>query len=139
MGNDVLSGGDGSDYLSGGFGDDLLVGGNGNDTLLGGELNTSGSVAQIDRLDGGTGADAYIVQYMYSRFGNSDYALIKGFSTANDVIELGSGSHTLSATGGALPGGTGIYSSSGDLLAIVEGYGAGSLNLGASYFAYNYA
>ena len=138
VGNDILSGGAGNDQLTGEAGNDLLVGGNGNDTLVGGVLGTN-SGAAVDTLDGGAGADAYVVQYMYSSFGNSDYALIRGFNTANDVIELGGGSHSIATTNGALPNGAGIYNSGGDLLAVVEGYSANSLNLDASYFAKNYA
>ena len=135
--NDTLSGGDGNDTLTGGSGRDFLVGGAGNDVLIGGVLDSGDTVAAVDTLDGGSGRDRYVVQYMYGEFGSSDYALIKGFNTAQDVIELGNDNYAIAATTGALPRGAGIYSSSGDLLAIVEGYS--SLNIGASYFAYNYA
>lgn len=134
-GNDILSGGDDNDTLIGGNNNDLLVGGAGDDILNGGNLFSSGnSIAQIDTLDGGAGADTYVVQNMYGGFGNSDYALIKGFSTVQDVIELGSGSFSLADTTGALPGGAGVYSS-GDLIAVVQGYTASSLDLNANYFA----
>ena len=136
-GNDTLNGIDGNDTLTGGAGNDRLDGGNGADVLIGGTLGSSGSVAQIDVLFGRAGRDVYVVQDMYEGFGNSDYALIRGFSTADDTIELGNGSHFLTATSGALPGGTGIYSN-GDLLAIIEGFSPNSLNINASYFAYNY-
>ena len=136
-GNDTLNGIDGNDILTGGAGNDRLDGGNGADVLIGGTLGSSGSIAQIDVLFGRAGRDVYVVQDMYEGFGNSDYALIRGFSTADDTIELGNGSHFLAATSGALPRGTGIYSN-GDLLAIIEGFSPSSLSINASYFAYNY-
>ncbi len=128
-GNDTLSGGDGNDALRGEGGNDFLVGGNGNDVLIGGVIGT----VEIDTLDGGAGADTYAVQNFYGGFGDSDYALIRGFNTAQDVIELGSGSYTLANTSGTLPSGAGIYSGS-ELLAVVAGYSASDLNINASYF-----
>ena len=85
-GNDILSGGNGDDTLRGGEGDDFLVGGNGNDTLIGGLEGGLGNIAAIDTLDGGAGLDLYVIQAMYGGYGDSDYAIIKGFNTANDVI-----------------------------------------------------
>ncbi len=51
--NDTLDGGGGNDSLSGGAGTDTLYGGDGNDTLTGGTGN--------DSLEGGNGADIYLI------------------------------------------------------------------------------
>lgn len=132
-GNDVLTGGSGNDRFYGGNGNDTLNGQAGNDFLIGGVLGTT--ALQIDTLAGGTGADTYVIQTMYSGFGNEDYALIQGFSTSDDTIELGSGTFTLATTSSPLPTGAGIYNNGSDLVAIIEGYTANSLDINASYFS----
>ena len=58
-GNDVLYGDAGNDTLSGGGNDDRLYGGAGNDTLIGG--STSDLYSGSDLLDGGAGADTFIL------------------------------------------------------------------------------
>ncbi len=54
-GNDILRGREGSDWLEGGDGTDVLIGGSGDDILAGG-------AGDGDILQGGTGADQYIVR-----------------------------------------------------------------------------
>ncbi|HAX75244.1 MAG TPA: hypothetical protein DCY88_05260 [Cyanobacteria bacterium UBA11372] len=67
-----------------------LVGGDGNDTLIG-----YGSVAnqnEVDILIGGSGRDLFVLgnssSNAYLNNGNSDYALIKGFTIGEDKIQL---------------------------------------------------
>ncbi len=73
FGNDQLFGGDSNDTLKGGAGNDLLDGGNGNDNLNGGsgfdqlfgragnDRLDGGYDGIADRLEGGTGADTFVV------------------------------------------------------------------------------
>ena len=143
-GNDTVYGGSGRDFiygfagndsLYGDDGNDVLYGNDGNDILVGDRLNSVGSTAQIDTLIGGAGEDLYVIETMYDEFGNGDYAIIRGFNTSDDTIQLGNASHTLVNTSGSLPSGAGIYNASNDLLAIIEGYSASNLDLNASYFS----
>jgi len=64
-GNDTLKGGGGSDYLYGGSDNDQLFGGAGVDYLYGGSGNDSlfgGDSSSMDQLDGGSGADRFLLQ-----------------------------------------------------------------------------
>ncbi len=69
-GQDELFGGGGADQLSGGRGADILVGGEGQDTFFGGDqddtlyhnnLDKEDDDDDVDRLEGGSGDDHYIV------------------------------------------------------------------------------
>jgi len=130
-GDDKLFGHGDNDQLFGGEGNDTLYGGEGDDVLGGGTIGSVNETAQIDTLDGGAGSDLYIVEREHSLFGDADYAIIRSFDKTEDSIVISDDNHTLAATSGSLPTGTGIYSSDGDLLAIVE---VGSLDLNADYF-----
>lgn len=72
---DDLSGGKGSDVMLGGSGDDSLKGGQGNDTIVGG--------AGADQLNGGAGLDTF--RYAKASEGGD---VIRGFSVADDTIEV---------------------------------------------------
>jgi hypothetical protein len=156
VGNDTLDGGDGNDILNGGSDRDSLIGGNGNDLLFGDLGNDSldggtgndiltgaGLIAnsfgrgEIDLLTGGIGSDRFVigdtnVSYYLSN-GNLDYALITDFNLLEDTIQLKAG-FTLASTGSGLPTGTAI-AQGGDLIAILAGVAASSLNSTAAYFA----
>jgi Ca2+-binding RTX toxin-like protein len=56
-GNDTLNGGPGDERLYGGIGNDILRGQAGNDVLDGGGCDAN----EIDRLNGGTGADIFVL------------------------------------------------------------------------------
>ncbi len=142
-GNDTLYGEDGADYLSGGIGNDTLYGGRGNDRLLGGDGDDkllgvfSRNDIEIDELTGGAGKDTFYVGDYHSNFynngGNSDYALIKDFSSIDEII-LDEGSYTTGSSPIAGVSGTAIYEGS-ELLAIVQGMGNFQrLNFGSSGF-----
>jgi Ca2+-binding RTX toxin-like protein len=89
-GNDTLYGGDGVDALVGGFGSDSLLGGVGND-----QLNGYGTIvnndSQFDKLEGGAGADRFILGgswgVSYVETGNG-FATIKDFAKGIDRIQL---------------------------------------------------
>lgn len=115
----MLEGGVGSDTLQGLAGDNILIG-----------SKAGASVAEIDVLVGGTGRDRFVIQSQYRNFGSSDYALIRDFSTTDDVIQLGAAAHTLSDMGS----GAAIYNAAGELIAIVQGHNTSTLDLDASYF-----
>lgn len=103
-GNDTIDAGSGDDVLYGGAGNDRLFGGDGSDLLWGeaGDDVLQGSSAAlsvgVDRLNGGTGADRFILGTTTTLFfddgnsatvGTSDYALIADFNpTEGDTIEL---------------------------------------------------
>jgi len=97
----------------------------------------SGGIAEtttaINVLVGSAESDSFIIENKYSNFGDSDYALIRGFDTANDTIVLGTSSYQLANTPSFLPTGTGIYEGN-ELTAIVEGFTANQLDISASYF-----
>ena len=89
-GNDKLYGGDGTDTLVGGFGDDILVGGAGNDQLNG-YGTTVNNDSQFDKLEGGAGADQFILGgswgVSYVETGNG-FGIIKDFEKGVDRIQL---------------------------------------------------
>lgn len=110
-GNDVLRGGAGNDdvadyngtnTLIGGLGNDTLTGGLGNDTLIGVETASAGpgtgfGAGEVDGLRGGKGRDTFVLGDVARTYysdgdpltsGESDYALIKDFNSAEDVIRL---------------------------------------------------
>jgi hypothetical protein len=103
--NEFIGGAEGDDYLDGKGGSDKLLGGDGNDTLLGGLGNDDlhggdghdiltgwgGSINEIDQLNGGSGADTYLLgnseSVFYTTSGYNDYAKIINLE-ANDKIQL---------------------------------------------------
>jgi len=130
-GDDGIFGGEGNDIMVGGSGSDRIYGGAGDDTLIGYGVNSSASVAQIDILHGEGGSDTYVLDRMYAGEGDLDYASIRGFSRTDDIIQLSSsGVYTTDS----VQNGVGIYDE-GDLVAIVEGYVVGGLDLSADYFS----
>jgi Ca2+-binding RTX toxin-like protein len=93
-GNDTLNGGPGDERLYGGAGNDTLKGNGGNDRLHGG-----GGTGEIDRLNGGAGADIFVLGktsgllYDDAIAGNpglADYAVIEDFrpTSEGDRLEL---------------------------------------------------
>ena len=162
-GNDILNGGDGDDTAGGGKGDDIIDGGIGNDSLTGwnGNDNITGGTGndilkggdgldtltgvdpaaaqpgnnEIDTLEGGAGADLFILgdgQVYYDDNGTADYALISTFNSAEgDQIQLYGtiSDYDLQPDVSGLPAGTAIYSNSGsELIAVVDGVTGMSLS-----------
>ncbi|MEL6159570.1 MAG: calcium-binding protein [Cyanobacteria bacterium J06623_5] len=132
-GNDDLNGGSGSDSIWGEGGNDDLNGGSGNDFLMGGLGDdrllgvASRNAVEIDELTGGGGRDTFYVGDYHSNFynngGNSDYALIKDFSSLDKIV-LDNGIYTTGSSPVAGVSGTAIYQGT-ELLAIVQGMGGG--------------
>jgi Ca2+-binding RTX toxin-like protein len=111
QGNDTLYGGEGNDIiygedefddgfsdpnnsidaLYGGIGSDVLYGNSGNDRLDGSDAIAKGAFEK-DILVGGRGADRFILgdsaKSYYLGGGDKDYALIKDFDAATDVLQL---------------------------------------------------
>ncbi|MBT9316235.1 calcium-binding protein [Leptothoe spongobia] len=150
-GNDIIRAGTGSDHLNGGSGNDQLYGGDGNDTLIGGLDNdilvgvgtSSQGNNERDILYSGSNNDqdifilgAYGSVY-YNDNGDIDYAVIRDFDIYNyadeqsiDKIQL-AGSRSYYSISNVTVGdfsGSGIYFV-GDLISIIEGVSASSLNL----------
>jgi Ca2+-binding RTX toxin-like protein len=133
-----LIGGNGSDLLFGDLGNDSLDGGEGNDTLTGaGLIANSFGRGEIDLLTGGIGSDRFVIgdanTAYYLTDGDLNYALITDFNPLEDTIQLKAG-FTLASTASGLPSGTAI-AQGGDLIAILAGVAASSLNSTAAYFA----
>ena len=144
--NDLLSGQEGNDLLNGGLGDDELLGAIGNDTLTGANASTAG-LSEIDTLTGGADADLFVlgdVNGIYYNDNNDiepglgDYAVINGFNSSEDVIQLHGlvTDYELGASPAGTPNGTGIFLNNGDneLLGIVTG--SLSLDLNSSAFSF---
>jgi Ca2+-binding RTX toxin-like protein len=126
-GNDYIDGGIDNDVMYGGMGNDTLVGGAGNDTLTGVIFPTSGNptpgLGEIDSLIGGANADTFVLGDVFAVYYNdnnaasaglSDYAIITGFSTAEDFIRLkapiaGAGGYLVGASPIASLVGSGIF------------------------------
>ncbi|MEG3845746.1 calcium-binding protein, partial [Microcoleus sp. herbarium19] len=152
-GNDTLIGGNNDDTLIGGAGRDFLSGGGGNDVLNAGSINPA-VTGVIDTLTGGNGSDRYILANgtsVYYNDGNNttaglnDYALIQGFNTSQDKIQLaGSASkYVLGASPVRGVNGTAIYLDTNnngilgptdELISVVAG--VRNLNLTAGYVTY---
>ena len=81
---DTLYGESGDDYLDGGSGDDRLFGNAGDDHLVGGAGN--------DELSGGSGHD-----HLFGGTGN-DRAFFNVSTGGSDIVNLGTGSDTVSVT-----------------------------------------
>ncbi|NJP10244.1 MAG: calcium-binding protein [Leptolyngbyaceae cyanobacterium RU_5_1] len=99
-GHDFISGDAGNDRIEGETGNDILIGGFGNDTLKGGmgndRLNGYGTFAnndgQFDILEGGAGADTFVLGggwgVSYNETGDG-YAIIADFNYGEgDKIEV---------------------------------------------------
>jgi Ca2+-binding RTX toxin-like protein len=110
----------GNDRLVGGAGNDVLEGGLGSDILDGSDAIALGKGEQ-DILVGGDGADRFIlgtaVKSYYLGGGANDYALIKDFNAAVDVLQLNgsAGSYQQQQQGTRL-----LLSQGQDLVAILE-------------------
>lgn len=146
-GNDTLNGAVGNDTLLGGMGNDNLVGGIGNDFLTGADTATNAGRGEIDFLNGGAGADQFILgdatkvfydDGIISSSGQTDYATITDFNPLEDKIVL-HGSAT-SYQLGELSTGTGIYYTTGqttnELIGVATGVSPTQLNLTNSSFTY---
>ncbi|AFY73019.1 VCBS repeat-containing protein [Synechococcus sp. PCC 7502] len=155
LGSVILNGGAGNDTLTGGFLNDSLFGGDGNDILNGvGSNNGVGSIDTLTGNAGNAGNDTFILGSSTLAFYNDgndnnaglgDYALIKDFSSTLDKIQL-YGAANLYVLGTSPIGGVsgtaiyldtnsnGAFSSTDELIAIVQG--SGKLSLGSSYFSY---
>ncbi|NEP63537.1 MAG: calcium-binding protein, partial [Symploca sp. SIO2G7] len=147
-GDDILDGQGGNDIVLGGAGNDLVIGGVGNDFLNGTSFLAGGS-GEIDSLISGDMGDQDIFvlgerqgivgKVFYSDFGDSDYAVIEDFdlsSFAGDIVDtiqlLGSAAdYSISnvTIDGILSAG---ISFSNDLIGVVKGVNASSLNLNDS-------
>jgi Ca2+-binding RTX toxin-like protein len=81
----------GDDVLYGGSGNDTLEGGAGNDVLHGTDAVAVGYFEK-DTLNGGVGSDTFVLGdangAYYLGNGNLDYALIKDFNAATDIVQL---------------------------------------------------
>ncbi|HLP88021.1 MAG TPA: SBBP repeat-containing protein [Nostocaceae cyanobacterium] len=118
-GADRLFGGADNDTLTGGSGNDALNGDAGNDVLTGVNLATFG-VGEIDTLNGGIGADTFVLGIATGIFYNDgnngnrglgDYARIVDFNLGQgDRVQLSNGlSYYLGASPSGMTSGTGIF------------------------------
>lgn len=156
-GNDTLNGGAGGDLLVGGSGNDFLIGGNGSDTLIG-VNNTSNApgLGEIDTLTGSAGSDRFILADKNKTYyndgnnltaGTSDYAAIADFNISGDTIQLlgQAANYVLGASpiSGLVGTGlfldtnsNGVFNSTDELIAVIQGTGTTPLSLSAAYFSY---
>ncbi|MFM6129345.1 MAG: cadherin domain-containing protein, partial [Sphaerospermopsis kisseleviana] len=142
-----IYGGDGNDNISGGSGNDKLYGEGGNDTLQG----TNGGVGEYDYLNGGSGADRFILgdstwigydDGITTNAGTNDYVEIADFNTTeNDIIQLQGGINYLLSVVGAdtqlfidKPNAL-INPEPDELIGIIKN--RTGLSLTGSYFVYN--
>jgi serralysin len=146
-GNDLLLGGTAADHITGGRGNDTLIGGSGNDVLVGVDPTAPHpGRGEIDRLEGDTGADRFVLgnaaQVFYddrtAGAGTGDYALVTDFQ-AGDTLQLHGKAtqYKLQSAGSDLPTGIGIYlktSGSNELISIVQGVATLNLNSNAVRF-----
>lgn len=160
-GDDSLYGGFGNDSLFGDAGNDTLVGGGSIDTLIGGagvdtfDLTFGVATSQLNGINTPVG-----LGNSYKFAGNNDYALIADFNPNEDILRLskfdfapGIGvsivnsqiqiptttvQYAAIASPAGLPTGTAIYATNvgaaqPELIAILQGVPAESINLTASY------
>jgi hypothetical protein len=126
-GKDKLFGLGGNDYLDGGVGSDCLDGGAGDDILFGYGFSNK----EIDTLIGGIGSDIFVLGEeagaFYNRNGDLDYAVIKDFDPALDMIDLNFWSDSadnLNVSGYNLVinnGNTELRTDNDELIAVIEG------------------
>jgi subtilisin-like proprotein convertase family protein len=156
-GKDTITGNSANNELRGGRNTDILIGGDGNDVLFGGKQadTLTGCGAErgmntIDRLSGGEGADVFVLGNNLGVFyadvagtgsGLADYAVITDFASEVDRVQLSGqpGQYSLGASPIASETGAAIYRDRGgssDLVAVLRGVNAASLNLTAGYFSY---
>jgi hypothetical protein len=117
-GNDILLGGNDLDTLFGGAGNDILYGDDGNDELTG-TNSTAKGIGEIDILYGGSGSDTFILGNTANIFyddgnplnmGKTDYARIKDYNQAQDIIKLTNGKdYYLGGSPGGIVSGTSIF------------------------------
>ncbi|GFE50522.1 hypothetical protein So717_22750 [Roseobacter cerasinus] len=107
-GDDIINSADGDDVIYGGSGNDLIDGGAGNDTLTGD--------AGTDTLTGGSGADVFVLKPNSGSDTITDFDVSEG-----DLFQI----HGLSGQSEInllqIGGDTEIRTTSGDVLAVVEG------------------
>ncbi len=144
---------DPNDSLLGGSGNDTLFGGSGDDTLTGADPdNLNPGRGEIDTLTGGSENDLYVlgdnIKVFYddgsvTSLGINDYGLITDFVSdinEQDKIQLAQPQAGSQYSLGAVPNisGTGIYLNQGgfgglplstELIGVVQGPGAATLNL----------
>jgi Ca2+-binding RTX toxin-like protein len=130
-GNDLLKAGSGDDVIYGGTGNDRLFGEDGNDRLFGVGQKNAGA-GTVDELSGGGGKDKFILgaaqHAYYSKGGYLDYALLRDFTIDQDKIQLQGKreNYKLQKVEVASIGtddavvGTGIFTTKGELIGVVE-------------------
>ncbi len=146
-GNDPLSNQTGDDPLIGSTGNDNLVGSDGSDSLIAVNAATNAGIGEIDILNGGAGADRFVIgdaskvfydDGVISSSGQSDHAAIADFNKLEDQIVLHGSASSYQL--GELATGTGLYYAAGqttnELIGIVQGVSPTQLNLTESYFTY---
>ncbi|HEY9673283.1 MAG TPA: right-handed parallel beta-helix repeat-containing protein [Waterburya sp.] len=146
-GNALLLSQAGNDSLLGTTGNDHLVGGTGNNSLTGVNAATNAGKGEIDLLNGGAGADQFMLgdankvfydDGLISSPGQTDYATLADFNTLEDKIVLHGSASSYQL--GELPTGTGIYYATGqtsnELIGVVTGVSPTQLNLTDSSFTY---
>ena len=96
VGNDKINGGDGNDTIFGGAGYDTVFGGAGDD-ILNGTDGINAGYDEEDRLNGGLGADTFVLgdsdRGYYNSQGWSDCVIIEDFNVNEDTIQLNGSSH----------------------------------------------
>ncbi|MEO0350005.1 MAG: S8 family serine peptidase [Cyanobacteria bacterium P01_A01_bin.15] len=143
-GQDNLHGLGGNDRLVGGTGNDELDGGLGNDYLNGSSYRGQGNGERDSLLSGSReDQDVFVLgegdRVFYNNLGNTDYALIRDFDLADpldnlaDTIQLVGSALSYSISTVTIDGtlGAGIQFAN-DLIGLVEGVNAASLNLNDS-------
>ncbi|ELS05348.1 putative calcium-binding protein [Xenococcus sp. PCC 7305] len=124
-GNDNIFGNGGHDIIRGGAGNDVI---NGTDGIVAGYL-------EKDTLEGGAGADKFILgdenQAFYATDGAQDYAVIQDFNASEDIVQLNgvAGDYQQTQQGNDLH-----LTRNGDLVVILENNN--TLNLNSSAFEY---
>ncbi|NJM96063.1 MAG: hypothetical protein HC800_01575 [Phormidesmis sp. RL_2_1] len=132
-----LLGESGDDFLEGGIGSDTLEGGAGNDVLDGTDAIAAGYFEK-DILGGGLGADTFVLgnanQAYYLGGGDRDYAVIKDFNAAEDIVQLhGSASNYTQQRQGNDTYLSYQGSNTSELVAIFKNVSSVNLNVGFSF------
>ncbi|GAB4369494.1 MAG: hypothetical protein Kow00121_09490 [Elainellaceae cyanobacterium] len=131
-GDDLLIAAAGNDIIYGGTGNDRLFGEDGNDRLVGvGEKNVG--TGTVDELTGGGGKDRFVLgnakHAYYAKGGDLDYAIIRDFTIGQDRIQLEGKRSDYQLEKVEVAGigtnddlkGTGIFTTQGELISLVEG------------------